>query len=221
MGIKKYILAALVSCIAVATVSSAYADDNADANELVVKAVLLLKQAEAEDDVITRWELVTEAENNLNEVIEKYPRSDVAVKLITGQSIGTLSMEDVSRLRSEVGEKAVFALTHIGLAEAENTANFARAVRIAEGISHPIFRDAAFRTISVAFSLTDNFEEGIRAAESISDAGERGWALSSISRVLAGTGKFEEAIRVAESISDADWRLSTLRRIAEVQNSTQ
>ena len=82
------------------------ADDIGEANELLVKAVQLLQSAEGTTDAMERLKLSEEALGNLNEIVERYPSTNLAVKLITGQAIGHISMADVAAETEELRKKA-------------------------------------------------------------------------------------------------------------------
>ena len=77
-------------------------DDTASANELFVEAVKLVKPVEGEKSFEKTLSVMEEALSKLNEIVDDYPSSDLAVKLISGQSVGGISLEDV-------GEAAVRA----------------------------------------------------------------------------------------------------------------
>ena len=62
----------------------ALADDTENANELLVEAVKLLQSAEGAPDAMERFRLSEEALGNLNEIVDRYPTTDLTVKLITG-----------------------------------------------------------------------------------------------------------------------------------------
>lgn len=102
-------LLVIVGALAVTTFPGALADENSSANRLVVEAVKLLNQAKNEQDPRIQLELATEAEEKFNKVIERYPGSDVAVKLATGQSIGILSLEHVAREKAQYEHQAATA----------------------------------------------------------------------------------------------------------------
>ena len=74
----------------------ALADDTSRANELLVEAVQLLQSAESTTDAAERLRLSEEALGNLNKIVERYPSTDLAVKLITGQAIGNISLAGVA-----------------------------------------------------------------------------------------------------------------------------
>ena len=93
----------IIGALLVAICPSAQADETSSANRLVVEVVKLLNQAKIEHDPSRQLELATEAEEKLNKLIERYPGSDAAVKLVTGQSIGTLSLEHVANQKERYG----------------------------------------------------------------------------------------------------------------------
>ena len=81
---------------------SALADETSEANKLFVEAVKLVKSAEGEKSFEKTLSVMEEALARLYKIIDDYPSSDLAVKLISGQSVGGISLEDV-------GEAAVRA----------------------------------------------------------------------------------------------------------------
>jgi TPR repeat protein len=84
--------------------------DTAAANKLFVEAVQLVKTAEEEGLTKHRRphmaEALEEALAKLNEIFEDYPSTDLAVKLISGQHIGAISLEDVRSAALSAGAKA-------------------------------------------------------------------------------------------------------------------
>ncbi|MBJ90279.1 MAG: hypothetical protein CMO98_10505 [Woeseia sp.] len=67
-----------------------YFQDTSAANKLFVEAVQLSKSARNIEAVV--WEDVL---RKLNKIIENYPASELAVKLISGQNTGNISLESV------------------------------------------------------------------------------------------------------------------------------
>ena len=78
------------------------AHDTSEANELFVEAVKPVNSAENVEGLEEKAAVLEEALSKLNEIVEDYPSSDLAVKLINGQDTGSISLEDV-------GEAAVRA----------------------------------------------------------------------------------------------------------------
>ena len=98
----KRIAAILIAITLLFSAGSALADDTASANKLFVEAVKLVESAEGEKSFEKTLSVMEEALARLNKIIDDYPSSDLAVKLISGQSVGGVSLEDV-------GEAAVRA----------------------------------------------------------------------------------------------------------------
>jgi len=71
------------------------ADDTSEANELFVEAVKLVNSAEGEKSFEKTLSLMEEALARVNKIINDYPSSVLAAKLISGQSVGGISLEDV------------------------------------------------------------------------------------------------------------------------------
>ena len=76
---------------------AATADDNAnaEANRLMVQAVGLIGAAETEPSAQERYRLLRKAHELLTDIVERLPSTDLAVKLATGQRIGTVSLAEV------------------------------------------------------------------------------------------------------------------------------
>ena len=83
------------------TALPALADEAAGANRLVVEAVKMIKAAETVEGTADKLALLEGALAKLNEIVERHLSSDVAVKLVTDQSIDSLSF---ARLRGMVEE---------------------------------------------------------------------------------------------------------------------
>ena len=96
------IAATLIAITLLFSAGATLADDTASANKLFVEAVKLVKSAEGEKSFEKTLSVMEEALAGLNKIIDDYPYSDLAVKLISGQSIGGISLEDVG----EAAERA-------------------------------------------------------------------------------------------------------------------
>ena len=84
---------------------STWADDNSEANELFVEAVKLVKSAEIAEELEEKTDSLEEALGKLNEIVEDYPSTDLAVKLISGQSVGIISLASVRRVVKKLTER--------------------------------------------------------------------------------------------------------------------
>ena len=79
----------------------AFADDDARANRLMVEAVGLIETAERESSAEERFRLLHRAHELLLDIIERHPSTALAVKLATGQRIGTVSLAGVREALDE------------------------------------------------------------------------------------------------------------------------
>lgn len=86
----------LLIAILCLSVAPAAADNPAQANRLLVEAAKLFRQAN-QAETANRLTLLEGAFAKLNEIIEAHPSSDLAVRLITDQPIGILSLGNVAR----------------------------------------------------------------------------------------------------------------------------
>ena len=100
-------------------------DDTASANELFVEAVKLVKSVENTEGSIEKAEVLEEALSKLNEIVDDYPSSDLAVKLISGQDTGSVSLEVVGKELDRSIDEAERAATR-ARKEAERAAEQAR-----------------------------------------------------------------------------------------------
>ncbi len=73
----------------------AAADDAGQANRLMVEAIKAMKAAEIEPSAEGKYNLLKQAFDKLKEIVERYPSTDLAVKLATGQRVGKVSLAGV------------------------------------------------------------------------------------------------------------------------------
>ena len=81
-------------------------EDTAAANKLFVEAFQLVKRAENVAGLEEKAEVLEEALRKLNEIVDDYPSTDLAVKLISGQDTGSISLEDVTKEAERAREEA-------------------------------------------------------------------------------------------------------------------
>ena len=100
----------LVAVFLLLPFTSVFADDIAEANLLMIEAVRFMQEAEVEASAHAKFNLLKRAHDNLLAIIERYPSTDLAVKLATGQRIGHISLEGVrgamERARPSLPRKA-------------------------------------------------------------------------------------------------------------------
>lgn len=75
----------------------ALADDVGEANKLMIEAIKLMDAVDLEPSAEKKFNLLKEAHDKLTEIIDRYPSTDLAVKLATGQRIGKVSLDMVRR----------------------------------------------------------------------------------------------------------------------------
>ena len=83
------------------SVASAFAANDARANRLMVEAVGLIGAAEREPSAEERFRLLHRGYELLLDIVERYPSAALAVKLATGQRIGTVSLAGVREALDE------------------------------------------------------------------------------------------------------------------------
>ena len=83
-------------------VAAALADEGEEANRLVVEAVKMIKAAETAEGTADKLALLEGALAKLNDIVERHASSDVAVKLVTDQPIGSLSLARLTRMVDEL-----------------------------------------------------------------------------------------------------------------------
>ena len=94
------------------TTTSASAHDSAEANKLMVEAVeanklmveaiMLVDAVEKEPSAEVKYNLLRKALENLTAIVERFPSTDLAVNLASGQRIGKISLEKVRKALNEV-----------------------------------------------------------------------------------------------------------------------
>ena len=94
-------------CVLCLSVMSVSADDSAQANKLLVEAVKSIQAADMKQTATEQLPLLEKALAKLKEIVEKHPSSDLAVKLITGQDIGNVSLTNLQRVTEMLREQVL------------------------------------------------------------------------------------------------------------------
>ena len=122
----------------------AVAEDPAGANRLLVEAAKLIKAANSRTEASEKLALLEGALAKLNEIIDRHPSSSLAVKLVTDQPIGSLSMAELSdaveNLRAAVaGPRQTGDKTESGphLAAVSKNTNFVLQIDVAGLVETP------------------------------------------------------------------------------------
>jgi hypothetical protein len=209
----KHTLASLmvILSLVMGTMASVWAsDDSASANSLFVETVKLIQSSQNTLNNQDKLEQLDAAMSNINQIIDRYPSSDLAVKLITGQSIGNISLDSVAKTIEEVRERA-----ERNCYEAPATyCVLILALKLAETIEDPSSRSLSLRVIAAAQAKAGESKAAFATAMMIEDAEERTSALIGIAEAQAEAGYIEAAFATAKTIEDAGWRWGALNAIA-------
>ena len=79
----------------------ALAGDAGEANKLMIEAIKLMDAVDLEPSAEKKFDLLKEAHDKLTEIINRYPSTDLAVKLATGQRIGKVSLDKIRNALEE------------------------------------------------------------------------------------------------------------------------
>ena len=195
----------------------AQASDDTRANRLFVEAVKSIRAAEGETGAPRKLELLKTARRKLEAIVDRHPSSGLAVKLASGQNVGTVSLADL--------DAAIEAATVRACPRAPTPACvLSMALATAEKIKNAVDRSLAFAGITVAQARSGNdgaAEETLAAAlataEKIKVAYLRPWVLAGIAEAQAGMGHIADALATAKKIKVAYLRPWVLAGVAEAQ----
>lgn len=87
----------LIACVLYLLAWPSLADDAARANRLMIEAVKLIEASKIEPSADGKFRLLKQAHDNLVEIVDRHPSTDLAVKLATGQRIGDISLPGVRK----------------------------------------------------------------------------------------------------------------------------
>lgn len=214
--------------IAVLCVPSAplAADDSTQANRLLVEAMKLIQAAGTKQTAPERLPLMESALAKLNEIVENHPSSDLAVKLITGQQIGDVSLAGVAH--------AVDVLSQLQKQEAAKSIQDAARTTCVESldVANPQCHRWLY-DIGRAQLQAGDLQGARETAKSIRDFRIRENLLTDIDRYARltnydqrqvhlvdgqlGVGNLENALETAKSIYDGGVRAQKLHVIALAQ----
>ena len=150
----------------------AQASGDAGANRLFVEAAKLIQAAEVEAVATRKLELLKDAKRKLETIVDRHPSSRLAVELVSGQNIGTVSLPG---LADAIEDAAVLACP-----QAPNPACLlSLAVATAGKIEGDTTRDFAFAMIGYAQARVGFIEKAFAIIEKV-DSAYRYWALIAI-----------------------------------------
>lgn len=194
----------------------AAADDNAEANRLFVAAVTGWNAAAAiESDELAALEeramLLQEVRSTLARIIADHSGSDLAVRLVIGETIGPLSLPAAETAEVEARDRLDEAIcTNAPTRDCV----LALAMDAAAGIEDADSRSRTLRAIAAALAEAELFAQALEVARGIQDATDRSQALREIAAALADPDLFAEALEVARGIEEPRFRAPAFARIA-------
>ena len=212
-------------------------EDDSSANRLFVGAAQLLSNAEKATTVTLKFELLKRAERKLRSIVQCHPSSGLAVKLVSNQPIGSISMADVANAlnkallsaRASVLLDAVAALAlvedtharadmlyHVAIAQANagDSQGSRKTSAEADAVAETVKGDAG----TVVLTFNDNPVvipyAGAWHANTLSDLAA---AQAKAGDIQAAKETFAVAVAAAESIKGDLLRANTLGHLAAAQ----
>ena len=233
-------------CFMLLSVISASADESAHANRLFVEAVRLIQTAATDQNPTEQLRLLENALSKLHEIIEKHPSTDLAVKLISGQDIGDISLialsNAINSIKRQSAEAAQAAGREACLQSLDTTdpqcaewlpdivlthlmaANPETALEAAMTTEQGPARDNMLNAIARHYAQAGKLKEGLAILDSMHTERARAATRSDIDMDLDRItydhlegGNIQAALRVAKSIDTTIVRDEALYEIAVVQ----
>ena len=196
--------------VAVVALSACSTDDSESANRLFVEAVGLIASAEGAS-AQNKVQNLEQAATALDTIVDRYPTTDLAVELSSGQTIGTVSLLIVETLVREARVQACIESAEIGC-----IADWL--VRSAWSTGEVEFAYDRWSVLGNVVRVTA-FEGDLPRAwtivDTIDDEDSRQSATASIAAAQAHAGQYAEAIATADALGNSYWRVDALVEIAE------
>ena len=195
------------------------ASDESHANRLFVEATKLIQAAEEEAVATRKLDLLKDAKRKLDTIVDRHPSSRLAVELVSGQNIGTVSLPGLVDAIED-------AVVHVCSQTPTPACLLSLAVTAAEKIEDAYSRSSTLADIAKAQAAAGGIEEALATIETLEDADPVG-ALVSIAAAQAKNGntkKAEEILATALTITgkiegtySRAWALAAVAR-AQAEN---
>ena len=154
------------------------ASDEPPANRLFVEAAKLIQAAEEEAGGARKLELLKRARHKLETIVDRHPSSGLAVKLISGQKIGTVSL---AGLDDEIEVAVIHACPQAPTLDCV----LSTAVATAKTIEDAATRAWTFAEIAAAQAKAGYIAETFATAKAIEDAHDRARTFAGIASASA------------------------------------
>lgn len=197
--------------VAIVTLTACSTDDSESANRLFVEAVNLISSAEHADSE-ERVRLLEEAHVALDTIVARYPSTDLAVELSSGQAIGEVSLKI---LANELTDARV---DHCALSP--NVSCIAdwltNSISNVEPVEYEWDRYFALYGIVQIHSASGDFMDALNILNMIDDDETKRWAMVPIAGGQARYDLYSDALQSAE-MAGSDNRHLALLEIAKAQ----
>ena len=199
-----------------ASVSWSHAQPPPSANELVVEAGRLIMAAESAPTPVQAIDLLEEAHRKLVVITEVHPASDMAVKLATGQGIGTISLAGVQAAIKAATERCWTSLSLVCVARLTF-----EAAMLEESVDD---REQALSVVAKGQAAAGQFSAAVKTAQLMVGFRSRVETLSAIAAAQSKAGQAEEVqismdklVAEATAIEDVNDRSDRLYHVVSAQ----
>ena len=220
----------------------AAADDSTEANKIFVEAMGLIQGALEKPEGLPYLEDLEGGIARLKAIMEKYPGSDLAVRLVSGDPVvGGVSLQQVEEFAKDKrrdiliylcsseleppdsldpfsDERCEPYLATVAARYADWRGDFDRALALARGIKDDWMRDGAFVSIALAWVRARDFEAAIGLIPEIGDTGRSDFVLKSAAEERAKAEGLEAGYATAALIEDESTRQEALYRVDRMRS---
>jgi tetratricopeptide (TPR) repeat protein len=180
-------------------------DPNEKANKLYTEASQSLQISKTEKGSYSdMFNLYKNAKSQIEQILSKYPSSNIAVELSSGNV--KISGLTLNQFRKREGSLKA-------LAEAEQLP-FSCALLVAKTIEDAFFKASALAVIADRSAKAGQFNQALEIAKTIEDASFKASALAVIADWSAEAGQFNQALEIAKTIERASYKARALADIA-------
>lgn len=186
-------------------------DPNSAANALLVETVRLVDQARTAPDLSDAATRYRQVDANIRKIVDAYPGSDLAVKIITGQPLGRLNVAALKAEAAEVeclasGQQAcLVTMAENAIMSSPMDRRSSALQRLAEAQMERGDREGARRTLLKSASEARRGEDRIKELY-----------ISFVAKALTAVD-IKEALEIAKSLQDTDIREQALLAVAKAQ----
>ena len=236
-----YMVRVLVFMLCLSVVSAA-ADDSAEANKLFVEAMGLIQGALQKPEGLPYLEDLEDGIARLKAIVEKYPGSDLAVRLISGDPVvGGASLRQIEEFTGEKrndiliylcsslpdrpdsldpfsDERCKPYLDTVAARYANIHDDFDMALTLARTIEDVRMRDSAFVSIGMAWIKAKDFESVIGLSPEIERPDRRDFLLQYAAEERGKAEGLEAGYATAALIEDESTRQEALYRVDRLRS---